>query len=286
VGKIDELVLVLKDLKTMEPHTASVAEILHLAGSLVFLLYSCFDKVARGGLRPFYDSVTDNVNSASLWRTKDRALALTPSIMGGVDFFLRALPLIEPRVYYLGKVDRETVVIYSDAEWSPPHHPPLSFDKGLGGCIFVDSSAKGCALETPEHICNALAPRQTQIIPLELLASAGVLNTFADDVAGRDVILFIDNQSVCCALTKGSSKSRDIQTLSTAWHAMCMVLRCRVWIEWVPTDCNPADELSRYGTAYFEQDRDKIFEMILPEWANLRTCPSVAAALDWVFQGS
>jgi hypothetical protein len=50
VGKIDELLLVLKDLKTRKPHAASAAEILHLAGSLVFLLYSCFDKVARGGL--------------------------------------------------------------------------------------------------------------------------------------------------------------------------------------------------------------------------------------------
>ena len=60
----------------------------------------------------------------------------------------------------------------------------------------MDGNNKGCAMETPEHICNALSPRQTQIIPLELLASAGVLNTFAADVAGRDVILFIDNQSV------------------------------------------------------------------------------------------
>ena len=148
----------------------------------------------------------------------------------------------------------------------------------------MDDDKKGSALETPEHICNALAARQTQIIPLELLASGGVLNTFANDIAGRDVILFIDNQSVCCALTKGSSRSRDIQTLTTAWHAMCMVLRCRVWIEWVPTDCNPADELSRYGTAYFEQDREKISEMILPEWAFLRNCPSVEKALDMVFQ--
>ena len=225
------------------------------------------------------------MNSASLWRTKDHALAITAPLMGGVEFFLRALPLIEPRIYHLGKVDRAPVVISSDAEWSPPPHPPLSFDKGLGGCIFVDGEKKGCALETPEHICNALAARQTQIIPLELLASGGVLNTFADDISGRDVILFIDNQSVCCALTKGSSRSRDIQTLTTAWHAMCMMLRCRVWIEWVPTDCNPADELSRYGTAYFEQDRAKISDMILPEWAFLRNCPSVEKALDMVFQG-
>ena len=83
--------------------------------------------------------------------------------MGGIEFFLRALPLLEPRIYYLGRVDREPVVIYSDAEWSPPPHPPLSFDKGLGGCIFVDGKKKGCALETPEHICNALAPGRLRL---------------------------------------------------------------------------------------------------------------------------
>ena len=175
------------------------------------------------------------------------------------------------------------MMAYSDAEWSPPAHPPLTFDKGLGGCIFFDGSSRGFALETPEHICNSLAPRQTQIIPLELLASAGVLNTFAADVAGRDAILFIDNQSVCCALTKGCSRSRDIQTLCTAWHAMCMVLRCRVWIEWVPSDCNPAHELSRYGKVFFQQDREHIENMVLPEWTNLGVCPSVTAALDWAF---
>ena len=122
------------------------------------------------GLRPFYDWVTEHVDSATLWRTKDRHLPITAPLLGGLEFFLRALPLLEPRVYYLGRVERDPVVVCSDAEWSPPPHPPLTFDKGLGGCIFVDGKRKGCALETPEHICNALAPRQTQIIPLELLA--------------------------------------------------------------------------------------------------------------------
>ena len=62
-----------------------------------------------------------------------------------------------------------------------------------------------------------------------------------------------------------------------------MVLRCRVWIDWVPSDCNPADELSRYGKAFFEQDREHMENMVFPEWADLRACPSVTAALDWAF---
>ena len=250
VGKIEELTELMKELKERNPRTASAAEILHLAASLVFLLYSCFDKIARGGLRPFYDWVTDNVDSATFWRTKDRLLALSPPLLGGISFFLRAPPMLKPRVYYLSRVTTPPVVAYSDAEWFPPCSPPLTFDQDFGGCIFFERNSRGCALETPENICNSLAPRQTQIIPLELLASAGVLNTVAADVAGRDVILFIGNQSVCCALTNGCSRSRDIQTLCTAWHAMCMVFRCRVWIEWVPSDSNPADELSRYGKVF------------------------------------
>ena len=132
----------MRDMKAREPCTASAAEVLRLAGSLVFLLYSCFDKSARGGLRPFYDWVTEHVDSAILWRTKDRHLALSPALLGGLEFFLRALPLLEPRVYYLGRFERAPVVVYSDAEWSPPPHPPLAFDKGLGGAFSLMGSVK------------------------------------------------------------------------------------------------------------------------------------------------
>ena len=76
VVTIDELLNIMRVMKAREPRTASAAEVLHLAGSLIFLLYSCFDKIARGGLRPFYDWVTEHVDSATLWRTKDRHLAL------------------------------------------------------------------------------------------------------------------------------------------------------------------------------------------------------------------
>ena len=114
----------MRELRGRNPRTASAAEILHLAVSLVFLLYSCFDKVARGGLRPFYDRVTDNVDSATLWRTKDRFLALSAPLLGGIVVFLRALPLLKPRVYLLNKVATPPVVAYSDAEWFPPAHPP------------------------------------------------------------------------------------------------------------------------------------------------------------------
>ena len=81
------------------------------------------------------------------------------------------------------------------------------------------------------EVVNSLAIRKTQIIPLELIAAAGTLLTYAKQVEGRDIIFFIDNQSVCGALAKGTSKSRDIQHLATPWHFLTLQLRCRIWIE-------------------------------------------------------
>ena len=158
------------------------------------------------------------------------------------------------------------LIFYSDAEWTILNEPPW-LSKGLGGIMWDDTSCRAAALDTPRELVNALSDRKTQIIPLELMAAAGVLFTYKELLRGRDVLFFIDNQSVCGALAKGTSKSRDIQHLATAWHILTLHLRCRVWIEWVPSESNPADMLSRDGTAPFEPTSEKIDDLQIPEWA-------------------
>ena len=88
---------------------------------------------------------------------------------------------------------------------------------------------------------KALQSRETPIIALELLAVAGTLSTFREIVAGHVIIVFFDNRSACAALTKGASKALDAQFFATAFHALCHKFRCCPWIEWIPTDGNPAD---------------------------------------------
>ena len=97
---------------------------------------------------------------------------------------------------------------------------------------------------------------------------------------GRDVIFFIGNQSVCGALAKGTSKSRDIQHLSTAWHILTLHLRCRVWIEWVPSEANPADRLSREGLAPFQPTQNRVDEMLLPSWADQKIFDNIHKILS------
>ena len=146
---------------------ASHAEIMHLAGTLVFLLMSCFDKLARGGLQLFYSWITDNADMSTLWKTKSITRIITPSLRVGLAFFLRAIPMIKPRVYGFGKVALTPIVAYSDAEWTPAVLPLLP-GLGLGVCIGVGNNSFACATTTPMEFVNSLAANKTHIIQLEL----------------------------------------------------------------------------------------------------------------------
>ena len=112
---------------------------------------------------------------------------------------------------------------------------------------------------------KSLLSRETQIIALELLAVAGALSTFRDIIAGHDIIVFGDNQSVCAALSKGASKALDIQFFATAFHTLCQEFHCCPWIGRIPTDANPADSLSRIGISFFVPTVGK---MLLPAWSS------------------
>ena len=83
------------------------------------------------------------------------------------------------------------------------------------------------------------------------------------------MLFFIHNQSVCCALVNGCSKSSDIQLLSTSWQLTNLKLGCRVWIEWMPSDSNPADILSREGRSLVAVSDRAVDTLVLPPWAAL-----------------
>ena len=71
---------------------------------------------------------------------------------------------------------------------------------------------------------------------------------------------------MCAALCKGASRSDDIQAFVAAWHAMTAALRCRVYLVWVPSRANPADEVSRDDISRVVSD-DEVRRLRLPKWA-------------------
>ena len=186
---------------------------------------------------------------------------------------------MKPRLYKIAQVRLAPVLVYSDAEWTVLDSPPW-FSKGLGGILFDGDTTLAASVEAPDELVAALSPRKTQIIPLELMAAAGMLSTFGGQLRGRDVLFFIDNQSVCCALTKGCSRSWDIQIMATGWHLAGLSLGCRIWIEWVPSKANPADILSREHKSLYELSSGKVAPLNLPEWVDLRGGRDIDEILD------
>ena len=64
---------------------------------------------------------------------------------------------------------------------------------------------------------------------------------------GRDVIWYVDNQTACQHLIKYTSSVHDLSILAAVTQLLLTRLSCRVYWEYVESEANPVDELSRDG---------------------------------------
>ena len=67
------------------------------------------------------------------------------------------------------------------------------------------------------------------------------------NVRHRDVIFFVDNTASLHALVKGSSRNEQIDRTVQLVHLWALEARCRLWFEFVPSEQNWADGISRNG---------------------------------------
>lgn len=105
----------------------------------------------------------------------------------------------------------------------------------------------GLASDIPESELSHLLPRIQQITPCELVPPLYTLMCFPEVFFDSDVIWYIDNAASVHCLVKGASSQSDMAAISGAAHLVAARLQCRLWLEWVPTDSNIADGLSRAG---------------------------------------
>ena len=62
---------------------------------------------------------------------------------------------------------------------------------------------------------------------------------------GEAAIHFVDNTGALSNLIHGYASRPDCGRLVNAFHLMLADLRCKVWLEWVPSKANVADLPSR-----------------------------------------
>ena len=94
---------------------------------------------------------------------------------------------------------------------------------------------------------DALLPRKTQIFAAEAIAVLAALVLLPDLFAHKELLWFIDDESAVSSLIRGGSKAEDVGQLAAATHLALIERQCAAWFEWIDSDSNPADGLSRDG---------------------------------------
>ena len=67
------------------------------------------------------------------------------------------------------------------------------------------------------------------------------------EVQGREVLWHVDNTVALSSLVKGMPKETHISRIVEAVHILMCRLDCRIWFEFVKSDDNWADGISRVG---------------------------------------
>ena len=68
-------------------------------------------------------------------------------------------------------------------------------------------------------------------------------------LSGQDLLWFVDNEAAVAALVRSSTSQEDVHLLAQAVHINLHSLGCRIWIEWIDSESNVSDGLSRLGSA-------------------------------------
>ena len=136
---------------------------------------------------------------------------------------------------------RRPVVIYSDA----------SFENGVAKCGWVvfppEGPAVGQAVTVPPEWIASWEPRETQIFAAEAFCALLVPFNLPHLFQGQDLIWFVDNEAAAAAIIRGSSSSSDVDSIVQLSALLLLQLEARLWVEWINSDANPSDGLSRDG---------------------------------------
>ena len=154
----------------------------------------------------------------------------------------RLICAAEPRCVDLCTVPARLMHVYTDA----------SFENGqlrLGWVMFCSAferpQAGTCAV--PQAAIDEWQSRNQQIFMGETLAVLLLPVLFPEFLSQRDVLWFIDNAAACSAAIHAASVEQDVHEVSLAAAVIRASLACRCWFEWIDSNSNLSDGLSRLG---------------------------------------
>ena len=207
------------------------------------------------------------------WLQYHRQHKLTSAQRRSLQFHAHIIMAIPPRRISVTRPPEKPVLIYSDAEYTPGSDqlPRLGWVVFPGG----DARPVGQTLLLPMQVWKTWSQREQQIFPAEAVALPLGTWSMANHMRNRDIIWFIDNESATSCAIRGGSKVPEVEVAIQVAHLLWLHLGCRVWIEWIDSQSNPSDGLSRLGLEDpWTKSQDWILEVCPePPWHHHATEP-------------
>ena len=187
------------------------------------------------------------------------------TLRGALNFARQLLLTIASARIPVWPMVKRPTLIYSDAAWGD-----VEGCDGRAGWIVFPPDGRPSGAFTDFHIQDlaAFTTRETYIGVLEAIPAILLSMWDASSLRSSDVIWFVDNQGAASSLAKGSSGAPDIDRLVALSHLVWARLHVRVWIEWVDSEANISDGISRYG---FDDETSRSLGVV-PEYFSLPRC--------------
>ena len=137
-------------------------------------------------------------------------------------------------------------MIFTDG-YFPDHRKRETDPARVGIVAFVKNKAHplSVSLEIKQEIMDFWIKRKNQIAMVELFAPVLTLFMMGEVLKGMKILLFVDSEPVEGALVKGYSSRSDMCLLTGLFWRLAHKWDIKIYIDRVPTDCNPSDGLSR-----------------------------------------
>ena len=225
-------------------------ELKHFLGKCEYLHTSAVSgKVGRAaiGMLKRWDHSRRRHKGPGAGPTKEERAEWDEVAREALEFLVHILPRLPPRVFRFLEKQRKPVILYTDAMYETS-----TGEARIGVAIYDPEAAdegrppwKHISATVPAWVFRCWRVRQQYIGPLETIAPLIALLSAPESFRGRDVVLFIDNTGALFGLGKGDCREADSARIIHLFHAACLALRVRVWVEHVATGANLADMPSR-----------------------------------------
>ena len=239
-----------------------------LFGKARFLISPCFGSLGKACLQPIME------------REYQRgASSLTSELHDSVEFISFLCDHLPPFELPLKPSPKERVVIFTDAEGkqrdggtAPSGH--------LGFVVIHPKFGRRYAYaKAPTHwveLFDKVKERKSYIGQFELAAAiTPFLSLPPEWFQGYPVELWIDNAGAVGGLIKGYSGIPDCARIINLFHfAVAKLGLASLWIDYVPSESNPADVPSRLHEMSEDEARrelrefGELVEMVIPQFAN------------------